>query len=216
MAHEPSGAGANRPSGLSRPAAHLPVPSACPSRRSGRAGDRRRQAADSSRRIVRGAACDREGAPAISLESTGSAEMSILSARISMREVEYSLTLSPPRVRSQRSLFYRSSRKPDRRLCTVCLIEGPLWCGRADRPVLCRYKIIAPTERDGGGCGFLAVERGCGFDDYLPRCARLLAWPGRSLTRARPRLRGGSRVIPQLMWRRVSVPTQRRAVRWRR
>jgi hypothetical protein len=60
------------------------------------------------------------------------------------------------------------------RLCTVCLIEGPL-CGRADRPVLCRYKIIAPTERGGGGCGFLAVERGCGFDDYLPRCARLLA-----------------------------------------
>jgi hypothetical protein len=71
-----------------------------------------------------------------------SAEMSTSSARISMHEAEYLLTLSRPCRRSLRSLFHRSGRKSDRRI----------WRPRRGREV-------AGTLHDmRGGCCPLSIQ----------------------------------------------------------
>ena len=93
------------------------------------------------------------------------AEMSKLSARISMRETEYSPTLCRPCRRSARGLSRCSSRKSDRRFRAAC--DGPL--GRDQAPQNCLICTVSDTEASvsvehlsttlAAICGYLACCR---------------------------------------------------------
>jgi hypothetical protein len=94
---------------------------------------------------------DHDGASRDPARTSGRAEMSTSSARISMHEVEYALAAlgTGPAVTVQ--LFYRSGRKSDRRLCAECR-----WRARFSRATQnCPFcvAVMLPALTSGGRLG---------------------------------------------------------------